>query len=77
MNGCFWSGFRYLDHNIIMQTIKKIFHTTVLRSDLLSTSATLRYKGEAQYESFALGIISILTVGAFITIFAFSFVQVL
>lgn len=61
----------------LVDRIKKILHTTVLRSDLLSAPATLRYKGEGQYESFALGIISILTVAIFITVFFFSFAKVL
>jgi hypothetical protein len=62
---------------VLIETIKKILHTTVLRSDLLSTPATLRYKGEGQYESFALGIVSILTVATFITVFVFSCIRVL
>ena len=57
--------------------IKNFFKNFTLRSDLFAAPATLRYSGEASYESYCGGILSISLVIAFAIIFYSSFVDVL
>jgi hypothetical protein len=60
-----------------MKRFKKAIHNSVLRSDLLSSSASLRFGGEPEYESFCPGILSIILVSMFVAIFVIKFVSIL
>ena len=49
----------------------------ILRFDLFSTDATLRYKGEPCYESIHCGLFSLVLIGLFIAMFASDVISVL
>jgi hypothetical protein len=60
-----------------MNRLKNLVGDAVHKSDLLSANVSLRYGGSSIYESFCPGIVSILVVSFFITIFIIKLMSVL
>ncbi len=60
-----------------MNNIKRVLGKFILSSDLLSHNVSLRHSGNADYESYCTGCVSIIAVTVFIVIFIFKLLAVL